>query len=380
MAAQPARAIRARVDILGMRMSRFSAIDRISARSPTDEEVDTVQLTTDAREDRGTAPDRRSRAIVLGASHWHVPLYVDAILRRHRVLGVQDAAPEAAHGAWGVPVTTDVGALLDLPGVDVAYVLSPHDEMAAICHALVERGIPFAVEKPAAMDAAQLSGLMGAAREAGVPATVALVQRDAPIERWLRQVGEVAYERLSFIAGPPDRYLRNGNPWMLDPARAGGGALVNLGPHFIDLTLRHLGPDLVSTVRRSSALHHRSIEDHATVVLSTADGRESIVEVGYAFPSAPQQRYCSFTAAGSLGYASVDTDGTAQFTDLGGTTVTERIVVDSDPLYAVFVDAVADSLDAGFAGMSTLQDLARAMHPIWAQAPTPPPHSKEPLA
>ena len=25
------------------------------------------------------------------------------------------------------------------------------------------------------------------------------------------------YQRLSFIAGPPERYDRNGNPWMLDP-------------------------------------------------------------------------------------------------------------------------------------------------------------------
>jgi hypothetical protein len=46
------------------------------------------------------------------------------------------------------------------------------------------------------------------------------------------------YQRLSFITGPPERYDRNGNPWMLDPERAGGGCLANLGPHFADLFLQ----------------------------------------------------------------------------------------------------------------------------------------------
>ena len=46
------------------------------------------------------------------------------------------------------------------------------------------------------------------------------------------------YQRLSFIAGPPERYDRNGNAWMLDPERAGGGCLANLGPHFVDLFLQ----------------------------------------------------------------------------------------------------------------------------------------------
>lgn len=308
----------------------------------------------------------RSRAIVFGASHWHVPLYLDAIRRRHDVVGVQDADPERHQGVWGVDVDPRVEAILDLDDVDIAYVLSPHDEMAGVCEALVERGVPFVVEKPAGLDRSALAAVIEQARDAGVAATVALVQRDAPVERWLRQVGDVRYERLSFIAGPPERYLANGNPWMLDPARAGGGALVNLGPHFVDLALRHLGRTTDVAVRRSSALHGLAIEDHATVVMTTDDGREAIVEVGYAFPDSPAKRYCSFTAAGSRGFASIDTDGTARFTDLAGEVTVARIEVDSDPLYEIFVDAVADSLDTGFAGLATLEDLAASMDVIWA--------------
>ena len=315
----------------------------------------------------------RARVAVFGASHWHAPLYRESLLRRHDVVAIQAADPAAVASpeAWGIDIVTDVDTVLATTPLDAAYVFSPHNEMAGVCHRLIELGIPFVVEKPAGVNVGELAGVVEAALAAGVPATVAFVQRDAPVETWLRQVGAVSYERLSFVAGPPSRYLHNGNPWMLDPVRAGGGSLVNLGPHFVDLALRHLGPCATSSLTRSRALHETAVDDHATVVLTSVTGREAIIEVGYAYPSSPLQRYCSFTAAGEKGFASIDTDGMARFTDLDGVTTTSTIVVDSDPLYAVFVDQVADTLYTGFAGMPTLGDLAAAMQIIWADTTAP---------
>ena len=310
---------------------------------------------------------RRTRAVVLGGSHWHTPLYRDAVLRRHDVLAVQDARPDSVDDgdAWGAPIVGSIDEALAFPDVEVAYVLSPHDEVASTCRALVGRGIPFAVEKPLGVDLDELRSVAAAARAAAVPATVALVQRGGPVDAWLRKAGRISYERASFVAGPPSRYRRGGSPWMLDPARAGGGALVNLGPHFVDLALQHLGSAAVSLRSRSRALHGEAVEDHATLVLTTDDGREAVIEVGYAFPDAPSKRYCSFTAAGTDGFVSIDTDGTARFTGTDGASEQTVIDVDSDPLYTRFVDAVADSLADGFRGMPTLDDLEETMARIW---------------
>ena len=309
----------------------------------------------------------RTRVVVLGASHWHTPLYRDAVLRRHEVLAVQDAQPAAvADGAaWNAPIVASVDEALAFPDIDLAYVLSPHDEVAAVCRTLVDRGIPFAVEKPLGVDLAELRSVVAAAHAADVPATVALVQRGGPVDVWLRKAGRISYERASFIAGPPSRYRHGGSPWMLDPARAGGGALVNLGPHFVDLALQHLGPAAVSLRSRSHSLHGETVEDHATLVLTTDAGAEAVIEVGYAFPDAPAKRYCSFTAAGTDGFVSIDTDGTARFTGTDGVTDQTVIDVDSDPLYTRFVDAVADSLADGFRRMPTLDDLEDTMARIW---------------
>ncbi|MFC9837926.1 Gfo/Idh/MocA family protein [Rhodococcus sp. NPDC127530] len=332
------------------------------------------RASSDAHTGRSTAAGSvRAGTVVLGASHWHMPLYRDAIGRRHHVLSVQDDDVDTAGELaqfWGAPSTASVDEALDRDGIDLAYVFSPHHEMAAVTGKLIDRGIAFVVEKPAGVDLTQVTAIADAARRAGVPATVALVQRNAPVEAWLRQVGDIVYERLSFIAGPPGRYRESGNSWMLDPLRSGGGCLTNLGPHFVDLALRHIGHDVDVSLRLSRTLHHDTIEDHASLVLSN-EGRESIVEVGYAFPDSPLKRYCSFSAAGTSGFASIDTNGSARFTDMAGNTIEATINVDSDPLYERFVNNVADSLETKFHGMPTLDEFVRSMAIIWSQTPQP---------
>jgi predicted dehydrogenase len=299
-----------------------------------------------------------ARTIVLGASHWHVPLYAAAIAEVHSVVGLSDDDPDRVGDLaelWGCPVEADWRRLLELPDVELAYVFGPHDRMAQTCRALIERRIPFVVEKPLGTSIEQLQQVRRAAEEARVPATVPLIQRGGPVDSWLAKAGRPVYQRLSFLAGPPERYNRNGNPWMLDPERAGGGCLANLGPHFADLFLQRSAATTVDVAARLSS----------TLVLTTPDGREAIVEVGYAFPQSELKRYCSYSSTGEAGFASIDTDGSATFTSLDGRTERATIDVDSDPLYDPFVRQVARTLGEGFRGLPTLGELEDVMRIIW---------------
>ncbi|MFK4273039.1 Gfo/Idh/MocA family protein [Streptomyces milbemycinicus] len=315
---------------------------------------------------------RRPRTAVLGARHWHVPLYVSAWADTHDVVLVQDEEPDGVTDIarrLDAPVCGEIGEALDAGPLDLAYVFGAHDRMVDTCLDLVERGIPFVVEKPGGTGPEDVERIRDAAASAGVAVTVPFVQRGGPVDHVLSLAGAPTYQRASFVAGPPERYHAAGCSWMLEPARSGGGCLVNLAPHFIDLFLQRSRARRVELVAAnlSASLHGEAVEDHATLVLAGDDGSEAIIEVGYAFPSSPAKRYCSYTSAGEGGYVDVGTSGDVSFTRASdGVTESSAIDVDSDPLYDVFVRQVADTWADGFAGLPTLADLADTMRLVWA--------------
>src|SRR4029453_13350870 len=135
---------------------------------------------------------------------------------------------------------------------------------------------------------------------------------------------------------------------------------------FVDLFLQR-SDNTTATVSAtlSSAMHAGMVEDHATLVLATPDGREAIVEVGYAFPHSKRKRYCSYSSAGDAGFAAIESDGSASYTALAARTRRAVIVVDSDPLYGPFVGQVARTLGEGFRGLPTLSELENVMRVIW---------------
>ena len=313
---------------------------------------------------------KKARTIILGASHWHVPLLADRIAEQHDVVGVSDPDPsrtEHLARRWDAPLYQSWEDVLAAHGdAELAYVFVPHDEMREVCLALIARRIPIVVEKPAGLSLQELVDVRVAADAAGVPIAVLFVQRGGPTDRWLAKAGRAVYESTQFIAGPPDRYLTNGSPWMVDIERAGGGCMVNLAPHFVDLFLRSAGAEKAAvTAALSSTLHRRSVEDYASLTMTTADGRIATIEVGYAFPGSPLKRHCSFTRIGAAGIATIWSDGNASFTSVDGVTEIALIDVDSDPLYATFVDQVAEQLDRGFPELPRISDLETTMAVIW---------------
>ena len=312
----------------------------------------------------------RARTVIIGASHWHLPLCAQAIADRHNVLGASDpdtSRVEALSRLWGGTLHSSWEELLSAyDDIELAYVFAPHDTMRSICLALIERGIPLVVEKPAGIALGQVEEVRQAAEAAGVPIAVPLVQRGGPVEQWLRKAGSSVYESTQFIAGPPDRYLVSGNPWMVELERSGGGCMINLAPHFVDLFLQSSGArEVAVTAAISATLHGGEVEDYASLTLATPDGRVATVQVGYAFPASPLKRHCAYMRIGAGGTATIWSDGRASFTSTGGVTETSQFTVDSDPLYERFVGRVADQLTSGFAGLPGIRDLEATMAIIW---------------
>ncbi len=244
------------------------------------------------------------KIVVLGAGHWHLPLYRDALAKEHQVVGVWDADADAARRVapdLGTNAYQSVDECLAAKP-DLAYVLGVYAEMPGICRQLIAARIPFVLEKPGAAAVADLIAVRDEADAAGVPATAALVQRYGPLPGLIGRVGELRHVRFSFVAGPPSRYVNAGCGWVLDRSVSGGGCPYLLGVHFSDM-FRHVTEDEITSARSVRQYPDGfDTEDYGVLTLQTSGGTAATIEIGWTFPDAPVKRYVSYTAVGTGGH------------------------------------------------------------------------------
>jgi predicted dehydrogenase len=213
---------------------------------------------------------------------------------------------------------------------DLAYVLGVHAAMPDICRGLIAARIPFVLEKPGAAAVTDLAAVRDEAEAAGVPATVALVQRYGPLPELLGRIGDLRHVRFSFVAGPPSRYIDAGCGWVLDRSVSGGGCLYLLGVHFTDM-LRHVTGQPITAARSVRRYPDGAdTDDYGVLILETAGGTAATVGIGWTFPIAPVKRYVNYTAVGAGGHVAVDTAGGVELNTPGQNAVHETVDVDSD--------------------------------------------------
>jgi len=317
------------------------------------------------------------RTIVIGIDHVHARLYADPWSDTHDIVGFSTTSGEAASRyASHFPRAHVSGHWHDLltqcQPVELAYVLGRHCDMSAAAEAVASAGIPFVLEKPGGVNVGEVDALIDVANACGVPATVPFVQRVGPLPDLFRLVGALQHCSFQFITGRAGRYVDAGSEWMLKRREAGGGVLLNLGVHFVDL-FRHLTGDPLTHVAGHVFTFDDSleVEDHASALLTAAGGARAVVEVSYTFPLR-DQRHVSFTAVGEDGALYVNSEGGVHLQLSSGAEVGRSVDVDSNHYYRSFVRLVHETYDAGFQGLPTLGDLrlaVEAVHAVYQPAP-----------
>jgi predicted dehydrogenase len=135
---------------------------------------------------------------------------------------------------------------LDLDGIVIATPNALHAEQAV---AALERGVPVFVQKPLGRTAHEVRAVVDAAREADLLLGVDLSYRCADAFRAahaaLPEIGEVFAAELTFHnAYGPDK------EWFRDPALSGGGCVLDLGIHLVDLAVWLLDLEPASVTSR----------------------------------------------------------------------------------------------------------------------------------
>lgn len=246
-------------------------------------------------------------------------------LGRHEVVAVSDVLPERAASVAallpGAVVAENADAAVSAEGVEAVVVATTHDALAPVARAAIQAGRHVLVEKPAARSLDEVEELRELlARRAGLRLVVqvGLNHRYHPaLQETRRLVDEGALGELMFVRA---RYGHGGrlgyeSEWRADPARSGGGELVDQGIHLIDLSRWFLGDFPRASGHLRTLFWKMPVDDNAFLFLETAGGR-----VAWLHASCSEwKNLFSFELTG--------TTGKVEILGLGGSYGVERIAV-----------------------------------------------------
>ena len=309
------------------------------------------------------------RVAVVGASHWHLDLFLPTLqeLPEVSLVGVSDRDAAVARRLGeqlGCTWSDSHERLLDDAEPDFVLALGSHAEMPAEAERLLDRGIPFAMEKPCGIDAKQVRRLAERAAAAGAFAAVPFVWRQSELLAVMRERfadDEISYLSFRWIAGPPTRYVESGCGWMLDPAQSGGGCTINLSVHMIDLARVLFGdPVTVAAAVMGNAAYGLPVEDHSLVTLRSG-GRTFHVETGYLMPAPHSTFDMRFSVKARDHYLIATGPADVEIVGPDGAVEHVRAHTTNVPHYPVFVRDVLRRVREGEPPLASLSDMAAAM-------------------
>jgi predicted dehydrogenase len=206
----------------------------------------------------------RKRAVALGDA--------DRIVAAFDIAEDRAAALTAEHG--GIACAS-VDELLDL-GADVVIVAAVHDELATLTERALAAGAHVLVEKPAGLGTADIERLQQAQAGAGRLVKVGFNHRFHPALRDLAaEVHSGAHGELMHVRA---RYGHGGRPgydreWRAEPARSGGGELIDQGMHLLDLVHWLAGPLPLHSALLRTQFWDTPVDDNAALLLGRGDDR-----------------------------------------------------------------------------------------------------------
>ena len=183
----------------------------------------------------------RPLRVAFAGAGWIVPKHLAALdrLGRTEVVGIMSRTTEraaATAAGRGIPTFTELDRLLDETRPDAVFLCLPPYRSPAACASVIERGLPFLVEKPlAALDADAPGRIADAIERSGLVVAVGYHWRGLDVlpevrRRLAERPPELVLGRWIDGTPGPDWWGRVGQ---------GGGQVVEQATHLYDLA-RHL--------------------------------------------------------------------------------------------------------------------------------------------
>jgi predicted dehydrogenase len=228
----------------------------------------------------------------------------------------QDRADRLAATSPGCKAVADWKVVVSDPAVSVVIISTLHDTLAEIAHGAVAAGKHVLIEKPAARRVAELAGLTEAAAANGALVRVGFNHRyHRALQKAHELVSSGALGPLMFLRA---RYGHGGRvgydrEWRSDPAKSGGGELIDQGPHLIDLARWFLGDFVEVDGFATTYFWDMPVDDNGFLLLKTASK-----QVAFLHASCTEWK-------NTFSFEIYGRDGKIDINGLGGSYGTERL-------------------------------------------------------
>ena len=221
------------------------------------------------------------------------------------VMEINEALAEKCRAKWGCKKAyTSAADLLADPEIDAVYIASPVALHAAQAMAAADAGKHILIEKPLALTAEEGQKVVDYCAEKGVKIAAGFMMRFGAYAQVMKaavsegKIGKPVSVSSMFSCWYPDIP----GSWRQTKAHGGGGSLMDMGVHCIDLIQYVLGSKVRSVTAFCDTLSFRyEVEDSATVLMRLENGTHCAVHSNFNIPdSACASRLHIFGEGGQL--------------------------------------------------------------------------------
>ena len=190
----------------------------------------------------------------------------------------------AEHGAKRY--YTNVDDLLSDTDLDAVYVSTPVYLHCEHTIAAAERGLHVLCDKPMAMNPQECQQMIDACVANGVHLQICYLYRFhscfQAIKNWIAEgrLGKIVHARMPFLKSVPIP----AGAWRGQPEKSGGGCIMDLGAHTVDLLWHIIGDICEVSAFCNSVINNYDVEETAVIMMRFENGTQAVTDMSFLIP------------------------------------------------------------------------------------------------
>lgn len=156
------------------------------------------------------------------------------------VADIQESAAQSKATQFGISdVYSDYRRILERKDIDAVVITLPNFLHSTVAVEAMEAGKHVLCEKPMAVNTLEAEKMLNVASRTGKYLMIGMNTRFKSSSQWLKSqvstsLGEIYYSKVSWVRR---RGVPIGTGWFCEKARSGGGPIIDIGVHVLDLAM-----------------------------------------------------------------------------------------------------------------------------------------------